>query len=93
MFLGGRRRTRSLTGIASRRSQTRRTKERLRSAEEKLLEYEEAIEELDEELSEELEEIWDKWNGVAEELDSFEVGLEKTDIHLDDLFLFWAPTG
>ena len=49
MFLGGRRRTRSLSGIASRRSQTRRTKERLRSAAEKLLEYEEAIEELEEE--------------------------------------------
>jgi hypothetical protein len=91
MFLGGRRRTRSLSGIASRRSQTRRTRERLRSAEEKLLEYEEAIEELEEELTEELEEIWDKWNAVAEELDSFEVGLEKTDIAVDDLFLFWAP--
>ncbi len=91
MFLGGRRRTRSLSGIASRRSQTRRTRERLRSAAEKLLEYEEAIEELEDELSEELEEIWDKWNIAAEELDSFEVGLEKTDINVDDLFLFWAP--
>jgi hypothetical protein len=93
MFLGGRRRTRSLSGISSRRSQTRRTKERLRSAEEKLEEYEDAILELEEELSVELTEIWDKWNATAEELDSFEVGLEKTDIHLDDLFLFWAPVG
>ena len=93
MFLGGRRRTRSLSGIASRRSQTRRTRERLRSAEEKLLEYEEAIEELEVELSEDLEGIWDKWNDAAEELDSFQVGLEKTDIDVDDLFLFWAPTG
>jgi hypothetical protein len=93
MFLGGRRRTRSLSGIASRRSQTRRTRERLRSAEEKLMEYEEAIEELEEELSEELEQIWDKWNAAAEELGSFEVGLEKTDVHVDDLFLFWAPVG
>jgi hypothetical protein len=91
MFLKGRGRTRSLSGIASRRSQTRRTRERLRSAEEKLLEYEEAIEELEEDLSDELAEIWDKWNAAAEELDSFEVGLEKTDIHVDDLFLFWAP--
>jgi hypothetical protein len=93
MFLGGRRRTRSLSGISSRRSQTRRTKERLTSAEEKLEEYEEAILELEEELGIELEEIWDRWKNTAEELDSFEVGLEKTDIHLDDLFLFWAPVG
>jgi hypothetical protein len=93
MFLGGRRRTRSLTGISSRRSQTRRTKERLRSAEEKLEEYEEEILELEEELQEELAEIWDRWKDKAAELDTFEVGLEKADVHLDDLFLFWAPTG
>jgi hypothetical protein len=91
MFLGGRRRTRSLSGLASRRSQTRRTQERLRSAEEKLEEYEEAVLELEDELSEELEEIWAKWRDTAEELESFEVGLEKTDIHLEDLVLFWAP--
>jgi chromosome segregation ATPase len=93
MFLGGRRRTRSLSGISSRRSQTRRTKERLRSAEEKLDDYEDAIQELEEDLGIELTEIWDKWNETAEELDSFEVGLEKSDVHLDDLFLFWAPVG
>ena len=93
MFLGGRRRTRSLSGISSRRSQTRRTKERLRSAEEKLEDYDEVILELEEELGEELEEIWGKWKNAAEELDSFEVGLEKTDVHLDDLFIFWAPVG
>ena len=92
MFLGGRSRTRSLSGISSRRSQTLRTRERLRSAEEKLEEYEEAILELEENLGTELEEIWEKWKNTAEELDSFEVGLEKTDVHLDDLFLFWAPT-
>jgi hypothetical protein len=93
MFLGGRRRTRSLSGISSRRSQTRRTMERLRSAEEKLGEYEDAILELEEELGIELEEIWDKWKNTAEDLDDFEVGLERTDVHLDDLFLFWAPVG
>ncbi len=92
MFLGGRRRTRSLSGLSSRRSQTRRTRERLRSAEEKLEEYEEAILDLEEELSTELTEIWDKWKDKADETDTFEVGLEKTDVHLDEIFLFWAPT-
>ena len=93
MFLGGRRRTRSLSGISSRRSQTRRTKERLHSAEEKLEEYEDAIEEMEEELGTDLEDIWKKWRETAQEVESFEVGLEKTDIHMDDLFLFWAPVG
>jgi len=93
MFLGGRRRTRSLSGIASRRSQTRRTQERLESAEGKLEDYQDGIEALEEELSRELKEIWEKWHETARGMENFQVGLEKTDIHLDDLFLFWAPVG
>jgi len=91
MFLGGRRRTRSLAGISSRRSQTRRTRERLRSAEEKLEDYQDEILELEEELKEELQEIWADWKQKAGETDSFEVGLERNDVRLTDLTLFWAP--
>jgi hypothetical protein len=91
MFLGGRRNVRSLSGISSRRSQTLRTQERLRSAEEKLADYEEDIGELEEELARELEEIWGRWKEKADESESFQVGLEKTDVHLEDLILFWAP--
>ncbi|MFC1660339.1 ATP-binding protein [Gemmatimonadota bacterium] len=93
MFLGGRRRVRSLSGISSRRSQTRRTRERLRSAEEKLEDYEEDIQELEEELQEELEEIWARWEKTAGEVEEHEVGLERTDLQLAELVLFWAPTG
>jgi hypothetical protein len=93
MFLGGRRRTRSLSGISSRRSQTVRTQERLRSAEEKLGEYEQAILDLEQELGTELEGIWDRWRDTAEEIEPFEVRLKKKDIVLDDLLLFWAPGG
>jgi len=93
MFLGGRRRTRSLAGISSRRSQTRRTRERLRSAEEKLEDYQEEILELEEELSEEIRGIWAGWQEKASELDEFEVGLERTDVQLDELTVFWAPMG
>jgi hypothetical protein len=93
MFLGGRRRVRSLSGAASRRSTTRRTQERLRSAEEKLEDYDEAIQDLEDELAEELEEIWDEWRGKAEQAEELEVGLEKTDIRVTDLVLFWAPVG
>ena len=65
----------------------------MRSAEEKLEEYEQTILDLEEELGTELEEIWAKWKDTAGELENFEVGLEKADIHLDDLVLFWAPVG
>jgi len=93
MFLGGKRRTRSLSGLSSRRSQTVRTKERLKSAEEKMGEYEQAVLELEQELGAELEGIWDLWRSTAEEIEPFEVRLKQKDIALDELLLFWAPGG
>jgi hypothetical protein len=93
MFLGGRRRTRSLSGMASRRSTTVRARERLRSAVEKAEDYQDAIEDLEEELAEELSEIWERWESAANEVDRFEIGLERTDIRLDEMVLFWAALG
>ncbi len=90
MFLGGRRRVRSLSGAASRRSQTRRTQERLRSAEEKLEDYDEAIRELEEDLTEEIEKVWDRWKNAAGSVETLEVPLEKSDIRIDEIVLFWA---
>lgn len=91
MFLGGRRSTRSLSSIASRRSQTRRTEERRRSAEEKLEAEREDVVELESRLAEELESIWAKWEAAAGEVETVEVGLEKNDIQVSDLEVFWAP--
>jgi len=90
LFLGGRRRVRSLSGAASRRSQTRRTEERLQSAEEKLADYDEAIQELEDELAEEIQEAWGKWQAAADALEPLEVPLEKTDIRVEGMTLFWA---
>ena len=91
MFLGGRRRVRSLSGAASRRSQTVRTQERLKSAEEKVAQQQDAIADLEEELTAEIEGIWNKWRAEAEEIEEFEVTLERNDVTLDELILFWAP--
>ena len=44
-------------------------------------------------VAEELEEIWAEWRDKAEETHTLEVGLEKTDIRVEDLVLFWAPIG
>jgi len=93
MFLGGRRRIRGLSGAASRRSQTVRTQERLRSAEERLDEHEDAIRALEDELAQELEQIWAEWRSVAEAVETLEVGLEKTDVRVEEIRLFWAPLG
>lgn len=90
MFLGGRRRVSGISGMASRRSNTRRTQERLRSAEEKIGDISEEIADLEAELTDEIEEIWDKWKGLADQVEPFEVPLEKTDVALQDMKLFWA---
>lgn len=90
MFFGGRRSTRSLSTIASRRSQTRRTEERLRSAEEKLEAEREDVVELEAQLAEELKSIWTKWEASAAEIETMDVGLEKNDIDVSALEVFWA---
>ena len=91
MFLGGRRRTRSLSGVASRRAQTRRTQERLRSAEDKLRDELEDIDELEDQLADKLEEIWDRWRDVAQSIEEVDIALEKSDIRVEETILFWAP--
>jgi hypothetical protein len=90
MFLGGRRRVSGLSGAASRRSQTRRTQERLQTAAEKMEDYDEAIREMEDDLTEEIQEVWDKWKGVADSVETMDVPLEKSDIHVDEILLFWA---
>ncbi len=91
MFLGGRRGTRALSSAASRRAQTRRTEERLRSAKERLDGEEADVEELEDELAEAVQEVWGEWRSRAEDVTEIEVGLEKGDIRVAELTLFWAP--
>ena len=38
----------------------------------------------------ELEEINDKWEDIAAEIDTIEVGLEKNDISIDEVALIWV---
>jgi phage shock protein A len=92
MVLGGRRRVRSLSGVSSRRGQTVRTQERLRSASDKLEESQDAIAELERECEDEIAAIWDRWKAAAGDTRELEVPLERTDVALTELILFWAPT-
>lgn len=93
VFLGGRRRSRSLSGVASRRSQTVRTQERLRTAQERYSDKAEDLQDLEDDLSRDLMEITDRWNEAAGQIETVEIGLEKTDIAVDEVALVWIPVG
>ena len=91
MFLGGRRRTRSLSGMASRRSTTRRTQERLRTATERIEDAEAELVELEAELAREIEEIDAAWAEKAGTIEEVAIDLEKSDISVEEVALFWVP--
>jgi hypothetical protein len=91
MFLGGRRRTRGLSRISSRRGRAAKSRERLRSASGRLEDRADDVEELESELAEELQEIWADWEEKARTVESFEVGLEASDVRVTDQRVFFAP--
>jgi hypothetical protein len=91
MFLGGRRRTRSLSGMASRRSTTRRTQERLRTATERIEDAEAELVALEEELAREIEDIDGAWAEKAGAIEEVAIDLEKSDISVAEIALFWVP--
>ncbi|NNE74902.1 MAG: hypothetical protein HKN26_14655, partial [Acidimicrobiales bacterium] len=70
---------------------TANAKERLETAENRLDEKTDELEGLEEELAETLLDINQKWDEIAENIEPFEVRLEKTDISIDQLALLWVP--
>lgn len=93
MFLGGRRNTRSLSSMASRRTQTRRSEERLHAAEEELAATRKALLALETELAETVETTWARWQALAEEVTTVGVRLRKNAIDVAPLEVFWAARG
>jgi hypothetical protein len=91
MFMRGRASASALSGAASRRSMTRRTQERLRSAAERQTDQEAELRDLEEELAEELREIVDQWEARADRIETLEIGLEKSDIAVERVALLWLP--
>ena len=95
-LLGGRQSTRSIITGGLRRSNSKgrmvaKAEERLKTAENRYNELIEDRVELEEELSEDLFEIQDEWTEKASVIESLTVGLEKTDISIDDVALIWIP--
>ena len=91
VFLGGRRRSSGLSKAASRRTQTRKTQERLTTAEDKVASKLELLDDLEDDLAVDFGEISAKWDAAAADITTVEIGLEKSDIHVDDLALLWIP--
>ena len=95
-LLGGRRSTRSMVTGGIRRSQSKgrmaaKAEERLKTAENRYAELMEDRDELEDSLSEDLFEIQSEWAEKAHEVESMTIGLEKTDISIDDVALIWIP--
>jgi hypothetical protein len=90
-FLGGRSTGRALSRAASRRSQTRSTQQRLESVAAKVDDKQLELEQLEDELAEAIQAVTDKWDDVAAQIESVDIGLEKTDIRVDPIVLGWLP--
>lgn len=95
VFLGGRKKSRSLAGklggIGRRRSQSNRAGERLRSAENRVGDAVEKIRDLEDELADDLRDITDEWEAKADAITVLPIGLEKTDVQVDEVVLAWLP--
>ncbi len=91
VFLGGRRRSGGLSRAARRRSETGRVKERLRTAEQKMGDKYTELEVIEDDLTEDVLEITDKWDGIAADIETVEISLEKSDISVDEVAVVWIP--
>lgn len=91
VFLGGRGSARSLAGAATRRGTTRRTQERLDTAQGKLNAVVEEMEQIDEELAEEMSQITEQWDAVAERIEAKNIPLQQSDVTIEEVVLLWVP--
>lgn len=94
-LLGGRRNTRSMLGgirrSTSKGRMIQKSQERVKTAENRYNELLEDREELTNAVREDLYEIQDEWEQNASDIETMIVGLEKTDIAIDDVALVWIP--
>jgi hypothetical protein len=92
-ILTGRSNRRGVGRAVSKRSQTKRTEQRKSTAEAKLADKIEDLQDAEADAVLEVQEVTDRWDDVAADIEQIEVGLEKTDIKVDDLAVVWVPVG
>ncbi len=95
-LLGGKKSARSLSTAARRMASGNRQSNsidaRLQTAQNRVAEKIEELDQLEAELQDAVIEIDDEWTAKAQNIDSVDVPLEKTDITIEDLMLVWLPT-
>ncbi len=89
MFLRGRSSARSLSGFASRRSMTRRTEERMQTAEGRVAEEQAELADLEKELGDEVQAIVGRWEDAASKAETVKIPLEKSDVSVEQVGLVW----
>ncbi len=98
-LFGGRGSTRNIAGrmarsmgtAAGRRSRAARARKRLEAADEKVAGRDEDLVALEQEVMDSVRDIDAKWASAAEEVEEVDIGLELSDIHVDELSLCWIP--
>jgi Helicase HerA, central domain len=94
-FLGGRSNAGSILGKvvrgAGRGAGTQTSRQRADVVETKVEQLTQDLQSVEDELTTELGDITDKWHGVASQIDSVPVSLERTDISIVQLQLAWIP--
>src|SRR4051812_18494349 len=98
-LLGGRRSRGGMLGsilgkadsAAGRRSRTAAAGDRLDAAENKLEGLHKQLEDLEAELTQEVTDIDSKWMGMAKNISTMPVSLERTDVKVTQLALVWIP--
>lgn len=88
-ILGGRSRSRAVGSAASRRRMTRQTQERLQTASEKLTDKTDQLGALEDDLENDVNTIMEQWDATAADIETVDIGLEKTDISVGELSLVW----
>ena len=92
-FLGGRRSSNPLGKAASRRAATQKAEARADAAAEKRSAKQLELEELEDDLAGEISAIGNEFAAAAEDIETVDIGLEKTDVRVADLKLVWVPVG
>ena len=97
-FLGGRstvtklsRVARSVGGIQSRQASASRAGDRLEELRERLSDHEEEMARLEQDLAATLVEIDERWAASADRVETLTIGLETSDVVVDEVALVWVP--
>ncbi len=90
-FLKGRLGSTTLSKAATRRAASRKAKARLKAQEQKLTDKQQDLVDLEQDLEDALINIQEEHDAMAENTETLEIGLEKTDIRVAEAKLVWVP--